>query len=78
MVEQKEDVIFLYKGFGDSAINFEVRFWIDSTSALEVAKAKTDAMIYIKKAFDENSINIPFPIRKLDLPQTLKISRKEE
>ena len=78
VVEHKEDVIFLYKGFGDSAINFEVRFWIDSTSALEVAKAKTDAMIYIKKAFDENSINIPFPIRTLDLPQTLKISRKKE
>lgn len=70
-VQSKEDVIFLFKDFGDSAINFEVRFWIDSTSALEVAKAKTDAMIVIKSAFDENDINIPFPIRTLDIPGTL-------
>jgi len=64
-----DDVIFLYKEFGDSSINFETRFWIDSTSALEVAKAKTEAMIYIKKAFDQNDINIPFPIRTLDFPK---------
>jgi small conductance mechanosensitive channel len=30
-------------------------------------------MIAIKKIFDENDINIPFPIRTLDIPQaTLK------
>ncbi len=70
-VADKEDVIFLYKEFGDSSINFETRFWIDSTSALEVAKAKTKAMITIKAAFDQNNINIPFPIRTLDLPKEL-------
>jgi small conductance mechanosensitive channel len=68
-VENTDEVIFLYKEFGDSSINFETRFWIDSTSALEVARAKTDAMIAIKKAFDKNDINIPFPIRTLDFPE---------
>ena len=68
-VEKTEEVIFLYTEFGDSSINFETRFWIESTSALEVAKAKTEAMIYIKKAFDNNNITIPFPIRTLDFPQ---------
>ena len=68
-VEKPDEVIFLYKEFGDSSINFETRFWIDSTSALEVARAKTDAMIAIKKAFDKNDINIPFPIRTLDFPE---------
>src|SRR6056297_507592 len=68
-VENADEVIFLYKEFGDSSINFEIRFWIDSTSALEVARAKTDAMIAIKKAFDKNDINIPFPIRTLDFPK---------
>lgn len=72
-IEQKDDIIFLYQEFGDSSINFETRFWIKSTSALEVARAKTDAMIAVKKAFDENGINIPFPIRTLDFPQQLKI-----
>ncbi|ASV30775.1 mechanosensitive ion channel family protein [Maribacter cobaltidurans] len=73
-IEQKEDIIFLYEEFGDSSINFETRFWIKSTSALEVARAKTDAMIAVKKAFDQNDINIPFPIRTLDFPQKLKIA----
>lgn len=77
-VESKEDIIFLYQEFGDSSINFEVRFWINSTSALEVAKAKTDAMISIKQAFDENEINIPFPIRTLNFPEELDVSLKEK
>lgn len=80
-VETKEDIIFLYHEFGDSSINFEVRFWIDSTSALEVAKAKTDAMIAIKKTFDKNDIDIPFPIRTLNFPEELGVNlndKKEE
>ncbi len=67
-VEEPNHVIFLYTEFGDSSINFELRFWINSRSALEVLKAKTIAIIAIKKAFDENDINIPFPIRTLDIP----------
>ena len=69
VVEEKEEVLFLWKEFGDSSINFELRFWIDSTSALEVAKAQSEAMMFIKEVFDENDINIPFPIRTLDFPK---------
>ncbi|MFX0556494.1 mechanosensitive ion channel family protein [Maribacter sp. CXY002] len=72
-VENKEEIIFLYQDFGDSAINFETRFWINSTSALEVAKAKTNAMIAVKKAFGKNNITIPFPIRTLDFPKALQV-----
>ena len=68
-VEDKDEVLFLYRDFGDSSINFELRFWINSTSALEVAKAKSEAIILLKKAFDENGIDIPFPIRTLNFPQ---------
>ncbi len=68
-VVNQEDIIFIYKTFADSSINFETRFWIDSTSALEVAKAKS-------KAFDKHGINIPFPIRTLDFPKALNIHQK--
>tara|TARA_R110002050_G_scaffold45001_1_gene106926 strand:- start:68979 stop:69986 length:1008 start_codon:yes stop_codon:yes gene_type:complete len=71
-VEDTREVIFLYTEFGDSSINFETRFWIQSTSSLEVLKAKTIAMIALKKAFDDNNINIPFPIRTLDFPDYFK------
>ena len=77
-IENKDDIIFLYSEFGESSINFETRFWIKSTSALEVAKAKTDAMIAIKRAFDKNDINIPFPIRTLDFPKSIKISGSDQ
>lgn len=73
-VENDDDVIFLFTEFGDSAINFQIRFWIDSTSGLEVAKAKSKAIMAIKQAFDAKKINIPFPIRTLDLPENIKIS----
>ena len=71
-VTKQEEVIFLFTEFGDSAINFEVRFWIDSTSGLEIARAKSQAIIEIKKAFDANGITIPFPIRTLDFPKGYK------
>lgn len=70
----QEDVIFLYTEFGDSSINYECRFWIDSTKALEIHKARTEAMIAIKKAYDSNGINIPFPIRTLDFPDSININ----
>ncbi len=75
-VEKKDDILFLYREFGDSSINFETRFWINSTSALEVAKAKTEAMIQIKAKFDEHGIEIPFPIRTLHIPKPLSIAKE--
>jgi len=76
-VKNEDQVIFMYREFGDSAINFEVRFWINSTSGLEVAKAKSRAMIAIKKAFDDHGISIPFPIRTLQFPADSRFSPQQ-
>ena len=72
-VENGEDIIFLYTEFASSSINFQIRFWIESTSALQVARARTEAMIAIKKAFDREGITIPFPIRTLEFSKPLRI-----
>ena len=69
--ETPEDVLFLYREFGGSSINFEIRFWINSSSGLEVAKAKSKAIILIKKAYKKADINIPFPMRTLDFGNQL-------
>lgn len=59
-------VELFYEEFGDSSINFQVRFWIDFTSQTDFLKARSEAIIAIKGAFDRNDITIPFPIRTLD------------
>ncbi|MFP4846763.1 mechanosensitive ion channel family protein [Winogradskyella sp. PE311] len=72
-VETPDDVEFYYTEFGDSSINFLCRFWIDAESMLEKLKAKTTAIIEIKKAYDKEGINIPFPIRTLQFDNKLSV-----
>ncbi len=60
------DVRIDFDGFGDSSVNFIVRFWINRCDQPSYHKAYTRAGIAIKKAFDANDITIPFPIRTLD------------
>lgn len=56
----------LFKEFGGSSIDFTLRFWNNSTYQKEFLKSRNDAIIALKKAFDENHITIPFPITTLD------------
>ena len=57
---------FYYTEFADSSINFDVRFWVRFTKQTEYLNGVHQAIMAIKKAFDENDITIPFPIRTLD------------
>lgn len=61
-----EAIQFFYTEFGDSSINFMVRFWTDVANQSDVYKAQHQAILAIKAAYNENNINIPFPIRTLD------------
>ncbi|WP_299605281.1 mechanosensitive ion channel family protein [uncultured Aquimarina sp.] len=60
-----KQIEFYYTGFEDSSINFLCRFWIEGMSGLDRLRAKSKAIIQLKKAFDKNGVNIPFPIRTL-------------
>ncbi|MBW2938615.1 mechanosensitive ion channel family protein [Aureisphaera sp. CAU 1614] len=71
-ISSPEDVEFFYTEFGGSSINFLCRFWIDSERSLERLVAQSKGVIEIKKAFDREGINIPFPIRTLQFENTLK------
>ncbi|MCB0669304.1 MAG: mechanosensitive ion channel [Saprospiraceae bacterium] len=61
-----EPVDFFYTEFGNSSINFRVRFWIDEVKQKPFFEARSEALRNIKRAFDQNDILIPFPIRTLD------------
>ncbi len=64
--DQSRDVEVYYTGFGDSSINFSLRFWLDNAEQDAFLAARSEAIILLKEAFDSAGITIPFPIRTLD------------
>jgi small conductance mechanosensitive channel len=62
-----DEITMFYQEFADSSINFFLRLWINTPEQPAYLEAGSEAIIRIKKAYDEHNINIPFPIRTLDL-----------
>ncbi|WP_081209989.1 mechanosensitive ion channel family protein [Salegentibacter sediminis] len=75
--KSNEEVEFMYTEFGDSSINFVIRFWTDVTKNRDILIAKNKAIIAIKQAFDANDITIPFPIRTIDFSNNLSIKNPD-
>ncbi len=61
-----EGVNLFFTSFGDSSINFSLRFWIEYPDQPGFMKSRSEAIMALKRAFDENDIAIPYPIRTLD------------
>jgi len=61
-----DEITFFYKEFGESSINFDIRLWVDTPEQLDYLQVKSESVMRIKKAYDENEITIPFPIRTVD------------
>jgi small-conductance mechanosensitive channel len=53
-------------GFGDSAVNMLVRFWIEDP-ANGVTNIKGDVLLGLWDAFHEHQIEIPFPQREIHI-----------
>lgn len=66
VVLPENDVELFYQNFGDSSIDFQIRFWIAADSNKQYQSARSQAIMAIKKAFDKEDISIPFPIRTMD------------
>jgi small-conductance mechanosensitive channel len=58
----------IFSEFGDSALNFEVRGWVDSP--WNRMMIKSDIRFRIDKVFRTNKIKIPFPQRELYITNT--------
>lgn len=65
-IQSEKGIEFYFEEFGDSSINFKIRFWVAFSKNPDFWDARSEAIIAITKAFDENDIMIPFPIRTLD------------
>lgn len=54
-------------GFGESSINFVVRYWT-LPQKIHVRRIRSEVVMALKAACDESNLNIPFPIRTLYFP----------
>lgn len=66
--------------FGDSSINFSLRFWIKDAEA-GVSNVKGQVLLALWDAFKENDIQIPYPhrevfVHKVDAPPPTKKKKK--
>lgn len=66
--EKSKPVQLFFNEFGDSSINYTLRFWLaqGKSGQADFLEAQSDAIMAIKKTYDDNDIMIPFPIRTLD------------
>jgi small conductance mechanosensitive channel len=78
---EESEVDFYYTEFGSSSINFTARFWLEARDSIMVLKAKSKAIKSLKAKFDQEGINIPFPIRTLYLesvPSALSLGQQSQ
>lgn len=59
----KSNIEFYYTNFGESSIDFMLRFWADGMKSLTAIEVKSKAIKELKKAFEDNEISIPYPVR---------------
>ena len=66
--DKNKEVQLFFNEFGNSSINYTLRFWIEEgkSSQLDFLSAQSEAIMAIKRVYDANDIMIPFPIRTLD------------
>lgn len=65
-VDESKDIQVWFEEFGESSINFTIAVWMKNVNQASYRTFKSDSVMAIKKAFDQNDILIPFPIRTLD------------
>ena len=65
------------KEFGDSSINFLVRWWAGS-KPVEMHRSRDEVVRAIKRALDDAGMEIPFPYRTLTFKEPLSLRRSEQ
>lgn len=63
--------------FGDSSVNFEVRFWIEDPEG-GLANIRSDVYMRIWELFKEHDVEIPFPQRDLHLRSSKQLDQLVE
>ncbi|MEO0328711.1 MAG: mechanosensitive ion channel domain-containing protein [Pseudomonadota bacterium] len=67
--------ICIVKGFGDSSVDLELRFWINDPES-GVSNVSSNAYLAVWRRFKEHGIEIPFPQRDLHVKSSIPIEVK--
>jgi potassium-dependent mechanosensitive channel len=67
----------VFKGFGDSSLDFELRVWTQNTDRGWQGAIQSDLSVAINRALAEKGIEIPFPQRDLHLRSISPEARAE-
>lgn len=67
--------VCLIKGFGDSSVDLELRFWINDPEG-GVANVSSKVYLEVWKRFQAENIEIPFPQRDLNIRSSVPIEVK--
>ncbi len=62
-----EEVVVFFQEFAESAVVFEVRFWITSTSNRHFHYVRSAAIKAVRAAFDRHGVVIPAPVRTVEM-----------
>ncbi|MFK7969945.1 MAG: mechanosensitive ion channel family protein [Bacteroidia bacterium] len=65
-VNKNRDISVFFKEFGGSSINLTANFWLDTCAQPGFLGTRSNVIKALKKAYDNEGISIPFPIRTLD------------
>jgi small conductance mechanosensitive channel len=73
--DESREINIFFEEFGDSSINFVAQFWMSTSEQFSYLRTRSKAIISIKKAFDKEGIDIPFPIRTIDFSNNLSLKK---
>lgn len=62
-------------GLGDSTVDLKARYWMEEPKRVEFVNTREDVLEKVKKRFDEEGINIPYPTQTI-AGDSLKIEKE--
>jgi small conductance mechanosensitive channel len=73
--DKSKEINVFFEEFGGSSINFVAQFWMSTSEQFNYLRTRSKAIIAIKKAFDKEGIDIPFPIRTINFTNGLSLEK---
>lgn len=70
--------LVIFDDFGDSALIFEVFFWVNATSGIDLRVIRSDLRFRIDSLFEEHNIVISFPQRDIHVDGALTICSQDK